>query len=197
MTGLLIALGVIFLLGIMPVGVGLEYNSDGFFAWLKIGFLSLDVYPNTKKTSKKASKKATKNSESQQGKTAKKGGSLTDFLPLLNIILDFLSECRRKLYVQNLQFHLTLADSDPCDLAVKYGSAWAGLSNAMPLLQRYVKIKERDIQIQCDFTASTSQVEASADVLISLGRLLLISLNHGFRGLKAYLKIMNKTKAVQ
>ena len=72
---------------------------------------------------------------------AEKGGSLLDFLPLVKIALDFLGDFRRKLRLDNLYLRLILAGSDPCDLAVNYGRAWAALGNLMPQLEKWFVIK--------------------------------------------------------
>ena len=55
MTGWLIALGVLVLLAIIPLGISAFYNSDGFLTRLVLGPVRLTVYPSKKKD--KSSKK--------------------------------------------------------------------------------------------------------------------------------------------
>ncbi len=193
MIGFAIAAGVICLLACVPIGVALEYNEDGGFAWLKLGFVRIVLYPKKKKVTQTSKKKTTAKSTSQKEKN---GGSISEFLPIMKIILDFLSDFRRKLWVQNLEMKLTLADADPSDLAVNYGRAWGVLGNVLPLLEQYVKIKNRNLEVQCDFTATDTLIEAKADIIISFGNFLMIAMRHGFHGFKEYFKITKKTKAV-
>ena len=136
MIGLLIALLALGLLWVMPIGVRLAYHEDGSYVGLKFGFLKVKLYPKPKKEEK--SKKKSAKSETTQKKTTQKshGGSLTEFVPIVNVVFDFLSDFRRKLWVQNLEFKLVLAGDDPCDLAVHYGEAWAALGNLFPLLEQ-------------------------------------------------------------
>ena len=122
------------------------------------------------------------------------GGSWTDFLSLVPIVLDFLGDFRRKLRVDRLELKLIMAADDPCDLAINYGRAWAALGNLMPQLERFLVIKKRDLEVECDFTASQTLVIARLDLTITLGRILAAVFKFAFRALIEFLKIMNKRK---
>ncbi len=195
MIALVIILAIVLALLCMPVGVRLRYDSQGGVVLLKLGPACIPLYPRIKK--EEQAKQGKKKSAVPKKSAEKHGGSLTDFLPIVNVILDFLKEFRRKLWVQNLEFKLIMADADPCDLAVNYGRAWAVLGSFFPLLEQFVKIKKRDLQVECNFSASETLVCAQADILITLGNFLYLFLNHGSHGLKHYLRIKNKLKAVQ
>lgn len=119
---------------------------------------------------------------------------MTDFLPLVKVALDLLNDFRRKLRVNILELKLTLAGDDPCDLAVNYGRAWAALGNLWPKLEKYLVIKKRDVEVQCDFTASTTTVYARLKLTITLGRLLALAAVYGVRALKEFLTIRKKRK---
>lgn len=194
MIGLLIALALICFLCCLPIGVRLVYDEAGGCVWLKLAFIKIKLYPRVKNTQKEKSNKPNKG---KNGNKKAKGGNLADFLPIVRIVLDFLSDFRRRLWVQNLYLRLTLAENDPYDLAVHYGEACGALESLMPLLEQYVKIKNRDLRIDCNFLADKTSVVVSADILISFGQFLVIALRHGVRGLKKYQLISNKIKAVQ
>ena len=123
-----------------------------------------------------------------------KGGSWTDFLSLIPVVLDFLSDFRRKLRVNRLEMKLILAADDPCDLAINYGKAWAALGNLWPLLESAFVIQKRDVEVECDFTASKTLVTARMDLTITLSRMLAAVCKFALRALKEYLKIMKKRK---
>ena len=108
--------------------------------------------------------------------------------------LRFLGDFRRKLRVDVLEMKLIMASDDPCDLAVNYGRAWAAVGNLLPQLERLFVIKKRDIQVECDFTASETLVIARLDLTITLGRLLAAVVVFGVRALKEFLKIKKKRK---
>ena len=127
----------------------------------------------------------------------KKGGSFRDFIPLVQVGLDFLGDLRRKLRVNLLELRLTLAGDDPADLAILYGRANAALGILWPMLERAFVIKKRDVSIQSDFTASETTVYAAMRITITIGRCLILALRYGFRALKEFMKLKNKKKAVR
>lgn len=197
--GWLIALGVIVLLAIMPLGVSVCYDADGPYVGLILGVVRLQIIPGKKKADKKEkSKKKEKpkqnNNQTQKPAAPKKGGSVTDFLPLLRLVFNLLIDFRRKLRVRILELKLTLAGGDPSDLAINYGRAWAALGNLEPQLDRFFIIQKKDMQVQCDFEAETTVVTARLDLTITLGRLLRLLTCYGFRGIREYLKIMKLRK---
>ncbi len=124
----------------------------------------------------------------------KKGGSWTDFLPFVKLGLNFLGNFRRKLRIKRLELKLILAGDDPCNVAVNYGRAWAAVGNLMPQLERLFVIKERNVEVECDFTTSETKVFAHLNISITLGRLIALIVSYGLRALKTYLSISNKRK---
>ena len=127
-------------------------------------------------------------------KKAQKGGSVTDFLPLVKILFDFLGDFKRKLRVNLLEVKVTLAGDDPCDLAVNYGKTWTAVGNLIPALERWFVIKKRDVEVECDFTASEVKVIARLEITITLGRLLSLVAVYAVRGLKEFIVFQNKRK---
>lgn len=248
-----IALGIITLLAVLPLGVSVLYDEDGAVVKVIAGPVKITLFPRPKKDKKpkKEKKKDTADAASRETPAAKptakpkkkkkkqataqkkpepehnvapkqepvrpveapkpaappqpaepekaeekpkKGGGITDFLPLVRIALDFLGDFKRKLRVNYLVLKLTLAGDDPCDLAVNYGRAWTALGNLLPRLERFLVIKKRDVDVQCDFTASQTTVIARLDLTITLGRLLAAVIVFAVRALIAFLKIMKKRK---
>lgn len=213
--GWLIALGIVLLLAVLPIGVRVRYNSEGIVLKVIAGTVKITLLPrpNKKKMEKKKKeKKKSKTGEAsgedenlpkppqppkeskKKADQAEKGGSLLDFLPLVKIALDFLGDFRRKLRLDNLYLRLILAGSDPCDLAVNYGRAWAALGNLMPQLEKWFVIKKRDVEVECDFETSQTLVIAHLDLTITLGRLLAAAVKFAVRALIEYLKIKKKRK---
>ena len=96
--------------------------------------------------------------------------------------------------MNRLELKLILAGGDPCDLAVNYGRAWAAVGNLMPQLERLFVIKKRDVEVECDFTASETLVIARLDLTITLGRLLGLAIVYGIRALREFLKLQKKRK---
>ena len=206
--GVWIAAAIVLILAVLPLGVRVRYNSAGLILRVIAGPLKITVFPRKKKPKKQKVKqkkpKEEQNAEPSasedkppqppeaQPEQKEKGGSIARFLPFIKLGLKFLGDFRRKLRLDNLYVRLILAGDDPCDLAVNYGRIWAAVGNLMPQLERLFVIKKRDIQVECDFTASETCVVAHLDITITLGRLLALAVVYGVRVLIEFLSMKRK-----
>jgi len=210
-----ITLGILVLLAAVPLGVRVCYDDSGPLVKILAGPLKMTVYPRKKKEEKPGKKKEKKPkqisgteepeaanlpkppqppSAPEEQKKKPSGGSLTDFLPFVKLGIDFLGDFRRKLRLNDLYLRLILASSDPCDLAVNYGKTWTAVGNLMPALERWFVIRKRDVEVECDFTASETKVIARLEITMTLGRLLSLVAVYAFRGLREFIQFRNKRK---
>lgn len=211
-----IALGILVLLAVIPLGVLVKYDEDGPVVKVVAGLIRFTVFPRKKKEKKPEKEKPAqqsapaedapaqpaaskpskeKPSEKKKPDKEKKGGSLLDFLPLVEVALNMVGELLgRTLHVDLLEVNLVMAGDDPCDLATNYGRAWAALGNLWPRLEEMLTIKKRDVKIQCDFTSGETLISARLQLTITLGRMISLLVRYGFRALKEYLKIRKKQK---
>lgn len=196
-------LGVLLLLLCLPAGVHLRYSAAGMALKLVYGPIRLQLLPSKGKKKKKKEKKpkekpAPKEPEPVKNATEapKKGGNLKDLMAYVPIGLDLLNAIRRRLLMRKLVLLVNLAGNDPCDLALLYGKANAGVAGALPLLERCFRIRHRDVQVFCDFTADSTEVYAELEIVACPARLLAVLLRYGWKLLRTYLKQKSK-KAVQ
>lgn len=193
----LIALGVLTLIAILPIGVSAIYDAEGPQVYAIVGVLRILLFPAQKreKNLKTGQKKQAKTKPTDPKKApSKKGGSISDFFPLVDTVLDFVAVFGRKLRITQLQMKLILAGDDPSDLARNYGKAWAVLGRLFPILENIFVIKKRDLEVECDFLADKTTITARADLSITVGRMLSFALFCGIPVLRELLKIMNKRK---
>ena len=207
--GWYIALGILVLMAVLPLGVSARYNAGGLLVKVIAGPVRITVFPLRKKEKKKPKKTEEpekpavepapqnppappKPKEEPSGQ--EKGGSILDFWPLVQIALDFLGDFRRKLRLDNLELKLILAGGDPASLAINYGRTWAAVGNLMPHLDRLFVIKKRDIEVECDFTGTETLVIARLDLTITLGRILSLAVVYAIRAIKEFLNIKKKRK---
>lgn len=211
MKGWLIVLGVILAIAVLPVGASVRYDESGPLVRLILGPVKLLLYPRPKKEKKPEQKEEKpKKEKKSQPETAKeetipagppegapskklekpkKGGSLLDFLPLVDVAMDMLSSLVGRLRVNYLQLHLILAGDDPADLAINYGRAQAAGGTLLAQLNRFLVIKKQDVQIQCDFTSDATTVLARVDLTITIGRVIGWAVGYGVKALMTFLKI--------
>lgn len=194
--GWLIALAVITAVLWIPLGVSASYDEDGAVVKLVAGFLRFQLYPGKPKKKKETPKKEKKQQTKPQPakKQEKQGGSLSDFFPLVDVVLDFLSDIRRKLRVDLLELRILMVGDDPCDLGINYGRAVAAVSALDPQLERLFVIKKKHIRVECDFAGENNQVWANVRLTITIGRILSMGLRHGTKALREYLNIMKLRK---
>lgn len=197
--GWLIALAVLVGIALLPVGVSAKYDEDGPIVKVIIGPVRFTVYPGKPKEKQEEPKQEKLQEEKPAPKASvvtgqKKGGSLSDFMPLVRIVLDFLSDFRSKLRVNILQLHLVLAGGDPADLGENYGKACAAISSLEPQLSRFFVIKKKDIHVACDFTEDKTLVTARLDLTITVARIFSLGFRHGIKGLREFLRISKLRK---
>lgn len=197
--GWLIALAVIVGIALIPVGVSARYDADGAAVQVIIGPIRFRVYPTKQKDKPQQQKEEKPKTEEPAKKGSapaqkKKGGSLSDFMPLVRIVLDFLADFRRKLRVDVLQLHVVLAGGDPADLGLNYGKACAAVSSLEPQLSRFFVIKKKDIHVACDFTEEKTLVTARLDLTITVARIFSLGFRHGIKGLREFLRITKLRK---
>lgn len=180
-------------LAVLPVGVRFRYGEDGAFAWLLIGPVRKKLYPKSEDKPAKV-KKEEKNDSQESAKKEKKGGSFSDFLPLVKTVLAFLEEFRHKLRVTDFELLVKMAGDDPCDLAENYGRTCAAVAALEPQLERVFAFKRKKIKIDCDFLESKTTVFAKLDIIISLGGLLFLIARYGIRALREYSNMKDQRK---
>lgn len=188
----LLILGAVIGISLLPIGIQLRYATGGPEARLLIGPVKLQLYPSKQKEKQRKSQFSEKRKQSSND-----GGKVSDFLPLLQVLIDLLSELRYKAYVSFLDLRLVLGGSDPCKIGLDYGRAWIVLGNILPLLENIFRIKKRNLHVEADYMASETTIYASVDIAISAGRAIYLLLVYGFQGLRKYLNIINNKKAVQ
>ena len=187
--GWIIALAVLVGIALLPIGIRGVYRESTAGVWVLIGPIKVRLYPakpKAKKTSSQPKKGGNKN--------AKKGGSLSDFYPIVRTVLDFLEQLRRKVRVKDLELKVILAGDDPCNLAVNYGRAWAAVGSLMPQLDRFLSIRKKNVEVECDFVAETTKVYAKVDATLSLARAFSLGARHGIKIIKDILKLKKLRK---
>ena len=189
--GWLIALAVLAGVAVIPVGIRGIYSESAAGVWVLLGPLKFQLYPEKPKAKKG---KTTTQSKQKAKKRSTNGGSLSDFYPIMRTILDFLEELRRKVWVKRLELKVTLAGDDPCDLAINYGRAWADLGSLMPQLDRFLLIRKKNLEVECDFVAESTRVYAKVDATVTMARAFSLGTRHGVKIIKDILKLKKLRK---
>ena len=192
---------VLLVLWFLPLRLRLRYDEAGGTVTLKIGLISLQIYPPKpkKKTAKKAKQsqeEASEDTDQPKEETKKRdlGGLIPLFRELLGLGIEALERLLRHLTVTDLTVRLTVATQgkDPAVAAIKYGAGWSAVGTLTPFLEQHFRIKSRKIDVNMDRDAAEDRIFASGTLHIFLGELLHLALHYGIRGLNIYLRTKKK-----
>lgn len=196
----LLIVGILFLIGCIPVGASVLYQDAVLTVLAKIGPIQLQLLPKKEKKQKKPKKaKKTKKSgkKDEAAQPEKKKGlpfGAGTLLELLELLCRTLGDLRRKLRVNTLRLHVVYGGDDPAKAAIDYGRSWALIGALTPYLDRLFVIKKRDIRPVLDYNTDKMKIDAHLTITITIGRVLALALRAGV----GFLKIMNeRKKAVQ
>lgn len=202
MIGWMIVCFVLLFLAMMPLGVMVCYEKQPVVKVI-VGAIRLTVYPLPSWMRRKGKPKAHKPPQQSKAVSVEENkkpvsAGLSDYIPFLQLGIDFLNTFRKKLRIQQLNVRVIMSGDDPCDLAVSYGRAWAAAGNLISALERVFVIKKRAIEVECDFTATKTVFNMKAELTITLGRILMLAVIYGIRVIRAYLSMKKMhEKAVQ
>jgi len=162
MTAVLIIIAIILFIALLRFGIVIEYSETGIRAWVRVGFLSLIIYPEKEHRLHKI-RKARKKVRQKI-----KPGSLDELLDIIAPIKEMLDRLRRKLLIKRLKIHYTVAGEDPYKTAMTFGSANAATSIIVPLLEEKFRIKKRDIQILANFESEEQKIYLNLAISIAM-----------------------------
>lgn len=178
-------LALILLLLILRVGVQVEYSAEGVLVQARAGPLHITLIPKRKKRKKEKppkkkktqKRKKEKKAQTESEKQKKRGGSLKTLLDLLPILLEALGSLCRRIRIEYLRVHYTIAGQpDPSSAALMYGRLQLGSDAVCHLLERYMQVLERDVTVEVDFFTEEMTVYAAASCSLRVGQILAVAL---------------------
>lgn len=196
MTILIILAVLIAFLLYLPVGVDMGYTDSGVILLVRIGAVTLRLFPRKHKKPKqkkpaKGKKSAQKAQSADQPKQKKK---LNVTWEEIQSALDLTVRSIRKLKfrVRKLMLHFTSAFDDPYTTAMVYGYANAAAS-ALGLY----RVRGGDVQLSADFTSGQWTAEAYISITIRIFYMIKFAFSLLFGGLKLLLRRRRRIKQEQ
>lgn len=195
MKVLLIVLAVLAALLLLPFGAVVRYDQAGFFAWVKVLFLRLQVFPPKEKKEKKPKEK--KAAPSGQGAPQeetppapkKKGGTLALVRAALPLIKPALVGLKKRLCINDLELSVAWAAQNPADAAIGYGYANAALGTLWAVIDESFKVKKSRLGCQVDFDSQSPTVYLNATLTLNLWKALTLVLPLLVRFLRNYARL--------
>ena len=193
------------LLAFIRLGCIVEYSEDGLFLFARAGPIRIKIIPSKRKhksekkllkekakaekkqrekAEKAQKKKAEKESLSPEAKKEKRGGTVELVKKMLPPVLKAIGRLRRKLVIEHLTLHLTVAGKDPCDTANLYWKAGAAMGTLTAALENCFDIRQRDLGTAVSFIEDKTRVYAYASIRYRLWELIYIAGGLGISYLK-------------
>lgn len=106
-------------------------------------------------------------------------------MDLIHLGLSAMEQFRRALRIDRFLLDCVIATEDAAKTAMAYGAAAAGVGMFLPLLEESLRVREKDIQITCDFEKTESQIFLEIQVSALVFQLLII----GIKVLREFLRL--------
>ncbi len=181
MMGWLIALAVLILLGLLPVGIWVHYDNGDFTLKVPIWLWKIGVYPKKKKKPKKPKEKKPK--KPKEKKELPIELSVDSVLELLDLLWRFVQKTGRRLRLRELDLRVICGGGNAASVALDYGNVCAVISGAEPLFDSVFATKKKNIQVDLDFEAKSQSTVGIIDIRLCLASLLYLVVylaKHGF-----------------
>ena len=196
---------LVLLVGLLRLGIQVEYSEAGFCAQGKLGPVFVTLFPRKpkkqgepKKAKAKAKKKQTDQEDgAEQEKKKKKGGNLELVLAVLGEVGELLSRFRHKLCINVLTIYYTAAGDDPYAAAMQFGMVSAGMGALVPLLENTFRIRDRDFQANVDFEAEKPVVYLKMRFTIAIWELMYVGSGVAWALIKQLLKAKSGKNSVK
>lgn len=183
---------VLVLLLLIPLGVKVDYNQDGFVLAATLGPITIPLYPRTKKKakkrpkkekkkSKKASPKAEASEEKEKDSQAKPSlslGSWKTFRKYLPILCEAAGELRRKMVVRRLHIHLVWAGKNPAAAAIGYGMIHGVIGGIWNLIGGNFQVKDHKFVVDLDYDRQEPQVAMQMALSLRVGQIIGFALRY-------------------
>lgn len=198
MTGWLIALGILLLIGFTRVRLRLQYDEGGLAASMRIGVFRVKLYPRPEKEKKPEKPKKNKE-EPQKAKEREKrdfgvkfdGDALRD---IIAIAKKALRRATRLARFELIELRFTSGGDDAAKVAIHYGTLNQIIYTIYPVLKRSLRIKKTNIGIFLDYTLPKSTYYGKLRLSVSIGRIVVFGFASAGSLLGFYLKHRNTTE---
>lgn len=200
MIALWILLAVLILLLATPLGLAASFSKDILSLSLVLGPAKIRLLPKKEKPSPAKSKESKgRDKEKKAAKETKPGKekqklSKDEILEILRMALKAVGRFFRKLKLDELVVHITIASADPYDTVMLYGYCNAALGALLPLLHNAFRVGREDIGAAMDFQLEKTELEAKLQATLRLGEILWIVLCAGAVFLGFYLRRKKRSK---
>lgn len=188
MTGVLVAVVIVFLLLQMRCGVRVHYEKAETTVSLRIGVLHFRLFPQKKikqKKEKKIKKKRRDTPQKQNASTAKKP-KLELIRDLFPLFLETARGFRRKLCIECLILNIVWGGDDPADVAIGYGVTCAAVGVLLPQCEEHFDLRKKEVHVTMDNRLDKPEIFFEMALSLTLWQLLALGSRLGIQLLRLH-----------
>lgn len=203
LVGWCILIGIILFIAlilIIPVGADAAFEDEKLIAKLKIGFISITLYPPKPKKPKKEKKKKKEPKEEKEEEPKEKKpniikekgiGWLVEVIKQAAILAGgILKDFFKHLVIKKLGISITYAGENAEDTAVNYGYFCLTVYPAVSILASVAKCKSYGVDIAPNFENGAKSVYSiEASLRIRIIWIVALVFKHGFKAVKLLLSL--------
>ena len=159
----LVVLELLLLLLIIPAGVSLSAGDSYLNVYARVLGLKIKIYPSGKeKAQHDGGREKTKKKKEEKNKPEETEGASGRFrldpkriFEYLGFLSDALSWIARGIFVPRFIFDVHIHNDDAAKTAMMYGAACSAAGVAVPKIERFIKVRRREIRIYPEFEGKT------------------------------------------
>jgi len=201
---LAIILAALLLINLVPLGMDGGFTGTALFLSARAGPFTIGILPRRdraetprqrqERLARKAEQKAKKEEKKRKRPEEKKKGSrLATARELVRMGLRTLGRLRRHLRVDLFLLRWTAAASNPYDAAMQYGAVCAALGTLVPMAERALIIREREMEVDVRFDLVKPEIEARVILTLRVWEIVWVGLNFGMEYLRWRISHRRKT----
>ena len=178
MTALYIVLGILALIviaGLLRLGAHFEYSQNGLLLIVKVGFIKIQVFPETKEKKRKKKKPSPEKEKRTPKPKRGIGETVKRVKAVIPTAVQALNRLRHRLKVKKLTVIYTIA--------IKYGRVTAATGWLMPALNSVFNIKRCLVSTETDFVNTEDRIYICADMSIAVWEVIYILLKLDFKAI--------------
>ncbi len=200
MTALIVIAAILaffVVLALLRFGASFEYSPNGLRLVCILGPVRIRLIP---KKDRKKPKKPEKNKNSGKKTRKTKGekqeisaekhekpGTIAAIKAVLPTVLKAAGRFFKHLRIDELTVRFTITGDDPCDTALYYGYASAGMGYLLPALKTNFKIKKLNVSVFPSFTDTDETVYIKVRATIALWEIVYIIAKLDFKAILSIL----------
>ncbi|NLH02145.1 MAG: hypothetical protein GX488_09685 [Clostridiales bacterium] len=188
MRAFIIVLSVLTVIMLIPVGIDGGYTGGRIFLSAKAGIFNIRILPQRRKKRKIQTKKpkAAKKNEPETEQPYRRKPTAG----LIKTALKTLSRLKRKLRINFLRIHYTVASDDPFKTAMGFGVSSSAAGALIPLIDDAFIVEEKDIGTSFNFLGGKSVFDCWVTMSVHVWEIVYVAAAFGID----YLLLKNRSK---